>query len=944
MSNYPERMVPLAGKPAEILPEQTSYPTECHVTLPSEKDIPFVRSSEKRFDAATITYFCNDLPNASVFQVWECLDGEWMLDKQEECGCIQPPPVPVPPNVYDWEGNTTLGTKVLYFCLPELKLKNISFEMMKCISNRTWSVAKRFDSCENVTALCAHNPPKAVGRNVRDWNQVWYRVGTLIPYYCSNKMNSKVKMLFVCDIFLRWTKIFERSCDCDLDPPLSTKNIYREWDGAHSSGTVATCFCETNLNSNCLKLLASPSFGTTRQIGNRQQIGSSLVYFCNDQPNAAIYRTVVCSGFENWKIVLENTCVNYECPVQKILNEKHFSTTFNSLPIFRQNVNSLGAGIIKSCVPNSNQFKSMPFHQFTICINETWETILTKSCAQTLPHTECNGAIPKGPPGTLLSWPFKDTNLGSTLQYVCAKHESSVVAASFACSDHGKWVSTQSVDPCICQEHPPIPKSDLYRITKPKNHYTNSQYFIFIYCNYSPDSPLFMIITCSPKLMWNIVEMSTCTCGQPPPAAEYPLTTSWSSKIPIFHLGSRVTYNCTTDSRAQMAATLECKSKKGIESNNGRNIVELDWQLVAYKKCPRTHHANQTWKKDNVGYLGWLHLIHLIFYLKSGDKIPVRCSPTSKVVVSQLVCLSRGEWTAIPPLSSDLCKCNQPPPMPPPHVYYYDLTTVKTKEVYYVGSERRYFCSHLSESKMIRKAVCSSPSPRGDKVWEYSDKNENFRLHSKHDIQFTFLVICIKMGDSTHEGESSRSTRTSKSKIKYGILLLLCCCLLAGIGIGIGYVIAPKAKKSCTAFQNFTNKKAFESSSYHDKLYKVDNVQDGNLKSCSHTAPDSEDKKDTRPWWYIDLVDQYEILNITYHGRPDGYEERNHDLQARVGNYRIEGKGYVFTKNSLCEEFPGPNTKKTKIFNFHCPPNLIGHFVQIQITGDCPAGCTDNTL
>uniref|UniRef100_T1J6I4 Fucolectin tachylectin-4 pentraxin-1 domain-containing protein n=1 Tax=Strigamia maritima TaxID=126957 RepID=T1J6I4_STRMM len=157
------------------------------------------------------------------------------------------------------------------------------------------------------------------------------------------------------------------------------------------------------------------------------------------------------------------------------------------------------------------------------------------------------------------------------------------------------------------------------------------------------------------------------------------------------------------------------------------------------------------------------------------------------------------------------------------------------------------------------------------------------------------------MGDSTHEGESSRSTRTSKSKIKYGILLLLCCCLLAGIGIGIGYMTA------------------IQSSDY------VNNAQDGKNKTCTHTSLLGDDPF---PWWTIDMKSQYEISKVSFQGREDCCADRNHDLQVRVGNYLNKGWGTVLTLNGLCGEI-GEN-KGQKMYEFDCPEMLIGQYVNIN--------------
>uniref|UniRef100_T1J6I3 Fucolectin tachylectin-4 pentraxin-1 domain-containing protein n=1 Tax=Strigamia maritima TaxID=126957 RepID=T1J6I3_STRMM len=179
--------------------------------------------------------------------------------------------------------------------------------------------------------------------------------------------------------------------------------------------------------------------------------------------------------------------------------------------------------------------------------------------------------------------------------------------------------------------------------------------------------------------------------------------------------------------------------------------------------------------------------------------------------------------------------------------------------------------------------------------------------------------------DSLHSKKSG--------KLKLCLLLLLCCCCVAAVCIGVSYAASNKRKPNCiqpTLYLNLSNKKAAQSTTTKigTNQFNVNFAQDSDNTTCSHT--DGDDKHDYYPWWRLDLEVPYVITNVTFIGR-EGWNDRNENLQLRVGNYLEKEIGIVFNENGVCDEYPGANSNLIQ-FDFVCPPMLFGRYITLQKT------------
>ncbi|KAK3108359.1 hypothetical protein FSP39_006325 [Pinctada imbricata] len=116
-------------------------------------------------------------------------------------------------------------------------------------------------------------------------------------------------------------------------------------------------------------------------------------------------------------------------------------------------------------------------------------------------------------------------------------------------------------------------------------------------------------------------------------------------------------------------------------------------------------------------------------------------------------------------------------------------------------------------------------------------------------------------------------------------------------------------------------KLTFQSSTYlsrsSDKA--VDGIKSENNKFhlCTHTL------KETRPYWYVDLGNEYSLKYVEIVNRGDCCPSRLHDVEVTVAGHTKDFK-------KLCGFFKGPGTA-AQIVVLSCPQQTKGRYVKIQI-------------
>lgn len=100
----------------------------------------------------------------------------------------------------------------------------------------------------------------------------------------------------------------------------------------------------------------------------------------------------------------------------------------------------------------------------------------------------------------------------------------------------------------------------------------------------------------------------------------------------------------------------------------------------------------------------------------------------------------------------------------------------------------------------------------------------------------------------------------------------------------------------------------------------VDGNTSGNFgtdKTCTHT------KKETNPWWYVDLGKAAEVAKVVVYNRSDCCQDRLNDLQVRVGDF----KDAEVVKNAKCG---GRTSALSGSANINCDKQ-VGRYVSVDL-------------
>ncbi|KPP58427.1 hypothetical protein Z043_123749 [Scleropages formosus] len=119
------------------------------------------------------------------------------------------------------------------------------------------------------------------------------------------------------------------------------------------------------------------------------------------------------------------------------------------------------------------------------------------------------------------------------------------------------------------------------------------------------------------------------------------------------------------------------------------------------------------------------------------------------------------------------------------------------------------------------------------------------------------------------------------------------------------------------------NGKATQSSQY-DSLGSADNAIDGNTNvvygnaSCSHT------QFDLKPWWRVDLLNEYKVTTVTITNRGDCCAWRINGAEIRIGN-SLEDNG---NENPRCAVITSISPGGTSTFECH---GMTGRYVSVVL-------------
>ncbi|KAK3108121.1 hypothetical protein FSP39_001658 [Pinctada imbricata] len=122
-------------------------------------------------------------------------------------------------------------------------------------------------------------------------------------------------------------------------------------------------------------------------------------------------------------------------------------------------------------------------------------------------------------------------------------------------------------------------------------------------------------------------------------------------------------------------------------------------------------------------------------------------------------------------------------------------------------------------------------------------------------------------------------------------------------------------KKLTLQSSTFQNKRGRILSS--DKAVDGINITNNEVHSCASTM------EEARPYWYVDLGQEYCLKYVEIANRGDCCAQRLHDVEVTVAGHYKDFK-------KLCGFFKGPGTAG-QIVVLNCPLKTKGRYVKIQI-------------
>ncbi|XP_062607683.1 fucolectin-1-like [Saccostrea cucullata] len=112
---------------------------------------------------------------------------------------------------------------------------------------------------------------------------------------------------------------------------------------------------------------------------------------------------------------------------------------------------------------------------------------------------------------------------------------------------------------------------------------------------------------------------------------------------------------------------------------------------------------------------------------------------------------------------------------------------------------------------------------------------------------------------------------------------------------------------------------------WYNSSLAVDGNRDTDIdaNSCSHTNDD-----DDQPWWRVDLLNFYYIINVRMVNR--GEDRYEIDTSYRLRNVTITTGETLSNISTLCGFYAGPGSLG-ELVTINCPPSTTGRYVKISL-------------
>uniref|UniRef100_T1J9S9 Solute carrier organic anion transporter family member n=1 Tax=Strigamia maritima TaxID=126957 RepID=T1J9S9_STRMM len=440
----------------------------------------------------------------------------------------------------DWDGQTrSRGTVVQYRCgyISSTPVARI----VECVRSGKWTeYYKKLEKCkldnesmrlfkqeeEALTTVggltgCTERDPPPAGQYFRDWNELKWKPGTVINYYCSEDKESPLVMVVYCSIDLKWvTKTRNpESCECpELPPEYNEKKHLLNWEP------------------------------------NQRWIGTVLGYRCADHYDSPYEKLYQCSVNKAWEVTEVLNCdIKMVADASKKPNEIVSLETPSIDPTFETpahppphaiNRNRLavaavvivGLFLLVSLVAIlAIVLLSGSYRREDESIGEYIVRLFTGS------KSKCD----KDPPIFEFlhsDWDGQTRSRGTVVHYKCGYIFNTPIARKVECKRSGKWTeSYKKLEKCKldnesmrlfkqeeealttvggltgCTERDPPPAGQYFRDWNELKWKPGT--VINYYCSEDKESPLVMVVYCSIDLKWvtKTRNPESCECPELPP-------------------------------------------------------------------------------------------------------------------------------------------------------------------------------------------------------------------------------------------------------------------------------------------------------------------------------------------------------------------------------------------------------------------------------------------
>ncbi|KAM4616033.1 sushi domain-containing protein 1 isoform 2-T3 [Polymixia lowei] len=302
---------------------------------------PLIKSAEQVWNGnstpgSTVLYFCKEgFHNKGGNNLSLCNEnGHWTQPTLscQEISCGDPPILPHTGQL--WNGSSTPGTKVFYYCkkgVYDKKTNNVSL----CTIYGYWT--KPNISCKEISC----GDPPILPHTGQLWNGS-STPGTKVFYYCKKGVHDKkTNNVSLCTISGYWTKpnISCKEISCG-DPPI-LPHTGQLWNGSSTPGTKVFYYCkkgvydkETNNVSLCTisGYWTKPNISCKAKCGPAPFLANSEVVWHNR--SVVVYRCV--DGYHSWRGSKVSVCGNTGVWHEATLRCIEIKPVINDLIVFNE--------------------------------------------------------------------------------------------------------------------------------------------------------------------------------------------------------------------------------------------------------------------------------------------------------------------------------------------------------------------------------------------------------------------------------------------------------------------------------------------------------------------------------------------------------------------------------------------------------------------------------